>query len=89
MHGENRIINSGGDQGSQFTQHGIHKMPLTRDKPSAWMAKAQHDNIFIERLWKSEVRMHLSTAFEDGVQLYEGLDNYFTLQYRTVHQSSR
>jgi len=47
------------------------------------------DNIFIERLWKSVkyecIYLH---AFEDGVQLYEGLDNYFTF-YNTerLHQS--
>jgi len=37
------------------------------------------DKIFIERLWKSVkyecIYLH---AFEDGVQLYNGLDTYFT-----------
>jgi putative transposase len=36
------------------------------------------DNIFLERLWKSVkyecIYLH---AFEDGVQLYNGLDAYF------------
>jgi putative transposase len=37
------------------------------------------DNIFIECLWKSVkyecIYLH---AFEDGVHLYDGLNNYFT-----------
>lgn len=47
------------------------------------------DNIFIERLWKSVkyecIYLH---AFEDGVQLYNGLNAYFQF-YNTerLHQS--
>lgn len=47
------------------------------------------DNIFIERLLKSVkyecIYLH---SFEDGVQLYNGLDTYFTF-YNTerFHQS--
>ena len=47
------------------------------------------DNIFIERLWKSVkyecVYLH---AFEDGVELYEGLKNYFSFyNNERIHQS--
>lgn len=47
------------------------------------------DNIFIERLWKSVkyecVYLH---AFEDGMQLYEGLKKYFYFyNNERIHQS--
>jgi putative transposase len=47
------------------------------------------DNIFIERLWKSVkyecVYIHV---FDDGVQLYEGLQKYFYFYNKErLHQS--
>jgi putative transposase len=57
--------------------------------PSAWTVKAGIDNIFIERLWKTVkyecVYIHV---FEDGVELYNGLKDYFRF-YNTerLHQS--
>ncbi|MCK6640976.1 MAG: integrase core domain-containing protein, partial [Bacteroidia bacterium] len=36
------------------------------------------DNIFIERLWRSlKYECIYLNVFEDGVQLYEGIKNYF------------
>jgi putative transposase len=88
MHGKPEIINS--DQGSQFTSMEYTEMLLSKGIKISMDGKGRAiDNIFIERLWKSVkyecIYLH---AFEDGVQLYEGLDNYFTF-YNTVrlHQS--
>ena len=47
------------------------------------------DNIFIERLWKSvKYECVYLNVFEDGVQLYNGLDVYFNF-YNTerFHQA--
>jgi putative transposase len=88
MHGKPEIINS--DQGSQFTSMEYKEMVLSKGIKISMDGKGRAiDNIFIERLWKSVkyecIYLH---AFEDGVQLYEGLDNYFTF-YNTerLHQS--
>ena len=88
MHGKPEIINS--DQGSQFTSMEYTEMLLSKGIKISMDGKGRAiDNIFIERLWKSVkyecIYLH---AFEDGVQLYEGLDNYFTF-YNTerLHQS--
>ena len=87
-HGKPEIINS--DQGSQFTSMEYTEMLLSRDIKISMDGKGRAiDNIFIERLWKSVkyecIYLH---AFEDGVQLYQGLNNYFTF-YNTerLHQS--
>ena len=88
MHGKPEIINS--DQGSQFTSQEYTEMLLSKGIKISMDGKGRAiDNIFIERLWKSVkyecIYLH---AFEDGVKLYEGLDNYFTF-YNTerLHQS--
>jgi putative transposase len=88
IHGKPEIINS--DQGSQFTRMEYTEMLLSKGIKISMDGKGRPiDNIFIERLWKSVkyecIYLH---AFEDGVQLYEGLDNYFTF-YNTerLHQS--
>jgi len=89
-HGQPEIINS--DQGSQFTSYEYISLLTERDSPIAVSMDGKGraiDNIFIERLWKSVkyecVYLH---AFEDGVQLYEGLQQYFKF-YNTerLHQS--
>jgi putative transposase len=79
MYGQPEIINS--DQGSQFSGFEYTSLLTERDKPIAISMDGKGraiDNIFIERLWKSVkyecVYLH---AFEDGVQLYEGLQKYF------------
>jgi Transposase and inactivated derivatives len=88
IHGKPEIINS--DQGSQFTSQEYIEMLSNKGIKISMDGKGRAiDNIFIERLWKSVkyecIYLH---AFEDGVQLYEGLDNYFTF-YNTerLHQS--
>ena len=88
VHGKPGIINS--DQGSQFTSHEYTEMLSEKGIQISMDSKGRAiDNIFIERLWKSVkyecIYLH---AFEDGVQLYKGLDNYFTF-YNTerLHQS--
>ena len=94
QNGKPNIINS--DQGSQFTsqQHTslFFKADGTLDdemKISMDGKGRAIDNIFIERLWKSVkyecVYLH---AYEDSVQLYEGLKNYFHFyKHERIHQS--
>lgn len=89
-HGQPEIINS--DQGSQFTSVEYTTLLEQRDKPIKISMDGKGraiDNIFIERLWKSVkyecIYLH---AFEDGVQLYKGLQNYFSFYNRErLHQS--
>ena len=78
QHGTPEIINS--DQGSQFTsieytsllQH--HGINISMDGKGRAI-----DNIFIERLWRSvKYECIYINVFEDGVKLYEGLNQYFT-----------
>jgi putative transposase len=92
-HGKPEIINS--DQGSQFTSEEYLSL-FTDEKASGYGIKISMDgkgraidNIFIERLWKSvkyeNIYLH---AYEDGVQLYEGLKNYFQFyNHERMHQS--
>ena len=88
IHGKPEIINS--DQGSQFTSQEYAEMLSDKGIQISMDGKGRAiDNIFIERLWKSVkyecIYLH---AFEDGVQLYNGLDAYFHF-YNTerLHQS--
>lgn len=78
--GQPEIINS--DQGSQFTSFEYISLLTKRQNPIEISMDGKGraiDNIFIERLWKSVkyecIYLH---AFEDGVQLYKGFDEYFT-----------
>jgi len=89
-HGQPEIINS--DQGGQFSGYEYTSLLENRDQPVAISMDGKGraiDNIFIERLWKSVkyecVYIHV---FDDGVQLYEGLKEYFRF-YNTErpHQS--
>jgi putative transposase len=90
MHGQPEIINS--DQGSQFTSLDYIELLTQREKPISISMDGKGrcmDNIFIERLWKSVkyecVYLH---AFEDGVQLYNGLQQYFNFyNHERIHQS--
>lgn len=86
-HGKPKIINS--DQGSQFTSEEYTALFDDEMKISMDGKGRAIDNIFIERLWKSVkyecVYLH---AFEDGVQLYEGLKEYFSFyNHERLHQS--
>jgi putative transposase len=86
QHGKPEIINS--DQGSQFTSdewlQACAGMEISMDGKGRAL-----DNIFIERVWKSVkyecIYLHV---FEDGVQLYEGLKQYFQFyNHERIHQS--
>lgn len=90
MHGPPEIINS--DQGSQFTSYEYTSLLLERDEPIAISMDGKGralDNIFIERLWKSvKYECVYLYAYEDGVKLYKGLQQYFQF-YNTerLHQA--
>jgi putative transposase len=86
QHGKPEIINS--DQGSQFTSDewlaACEGIQISMDGKGRAL-----DNIFIERVWKTVkyecIYLH---AFEDGVQLYEGLREYFQFyNHERIHQS--
>jgi putative transposase len=86
-YGKPSIINS--DQGSQFTSFEYTSLFDKQMKISMDGKGRAIDNIFIERLWRSVkyecVYLH---AFEDGVQLYEGLGVYFRFyNHDRLHQS--
>lgn len=89
-YGYPEIINS--DQGSQFTSDEYTSLFTPDHIPTRISMDGKGrciDNIFIERLWRSVkyecVYLH---TFEDGVQLFEGLEEYFRF-YNTErgHQS--
>lgn len=87
VYGKPEIINS--DQGSQFTSEDYISLFDETMKISMDGKGRAIDNIFIERLWKSVkyecIYLH---AFEDGVQLYEGLEKYFNFyNQERYHQS--
>lgn len=86
QHGKPEIINS--DQGSQFTSdewfNACEGIQISMDGKGRAL-----DNIFIERVWKTVkyecIYLHV---FEDGVQLYEGLKDYFQFyNHERIHQS--
>jgi putative transposase len=86
LYGKPEIINS--DQGSQFTSdewvEACEGIQISMDGKGRAL-----DNIFIERIWKTVkyecIYLHV---FEDGVQLYEGLKEYFRFyNYERTHQS--
>jgi putative transposase len=90
LYGAPEIINS--DQGGQFTSDEYISLLTERERPVAISMDGKGraiDNIFVERLWKTVkyecVYIH---AFEDGVELYNGLKDYFRF-YNTErpHQS--
>lgn len=89
-HGQPEIINS--DQGSQFTSYEYTSLLLDRKNPIAISMDGKGraiDNIFVERLWKSVKYENIYLkAYEDGVQLYNGLKEYFTFyNHKRGHQS--
>lgn len=78
------------DQGSQFTSEVFTGLMKQRNIQISMDGKGRAiDNIFIERLWRTVkyeyVYLH---AVEDGVQLYAGLNKYFTFyNHQRPHQS--
>lgn len=77
IHGTPEILNT--DQGSQFTSDVFIKLLTNKGiQPSMDGKGRATDNIFIERLWKTVKYEHIYLKVpDDGVQLYEGLSEYF------------
>lgn len=87
-HGEPEIFNT--DQGSQFSSEIFTKQLLDKDIRISMDGKGRAiDNIFVERLWRSVKYEHIYLhVAEDGVQLYEGLKEYFSFyNHERPHQS--
>lgn len=90
QYGPPEIINS--DQGSQFTGYEYTSLLKERANPIQISMDGKGraiDNIFIERLWKSvKYECIYLRCFEDGVQLYNGLVEYFNFyNHERNHQS--
>lgn len=71
------IINS--DQGSQFTSEVYLDLLKANDIQISMDGKGRAiDNIYIERLWRTVKYEHIYLhAYEDGLTLYKGLNEYF------------
>lgn len=88
IYGKPEIFNT--DQGSQFTSEAFTKVLLDEDIQISMDGKGRAcDNIFIERLWRSvkyeNIYLH---AYQDGVELYDGLKKYFQFyNQERYHQS--
>lgn len=87
-HGQPEIFNM--DQGSQFTSPQFTDILTDKGITISMDGKGRAlDNIFIERLWRSvKYECIYLNVYENGVQLYQGLDDYFRF-YNTErkHQS--
>jgi len=87
-YGQPDIFNT--DQGSQFTSEVFTGLLKEKKVQISMDGKGRAiDNIFIERLWRTvkyeHVYLHIA---EDGVQLYEGLNKYFSFyNQQRPHQS--
>lgn len=77
QYGSPEILNT--DQGSQFTSDVfIAQLNQKGIQPSMDGKGRAIDNIFIERLWKTVKYEHIYLRVpDDGVKLYEGLNEYF------------
>ena len=90
INGYPEIINS--DQGSQFTADEYTSLFSADDIPTKISMDGKGrciDNIFIERLWRSvKYECIYLQVFENGTELYKGIDEYFKF-YNTNrgHQS--
>lgn len=87
-YGTPEIFNT--DQGSEFTAKGFvdilleHKIQVSMDGKGRAL-----DNIFIERFWRSVKYEYIYLVNpSSGMELYDGLTNYFNLYNRErIHQS--
>jgi putative transposase len=87
-HGNPEIFNT--DQGAQFTSEVFTGLLKAREVQISMDGKGRAiDNIFIERLWRSVKYEHIYLhVAEDGVELYEGLEKYFSFyNHERSHQS--
>ena len=88
QHGTPEIMNT--DQGSQFTSEVFTGLLKENNIQISMDGKGRAiDNIFIERLWRTVKYEHLYLRVpEDGVKLYEGLNEYFSFyNNERLHQS--
>lgn len=88
QHGKPEIVNT--DQGSQFTSDVFTELLKEKEIQISMDGKGRAiDNIFIERLWRTvkyeNIYLH---SYEDGMCLYEGLNEYFCFyNSKRLHQS--
>jgi putative transposase len=88
QHGKPEIMNT--DQGSQFTSDVFTGLLKEKEIQISMDGKGRAiDNIFIERLWRTVKYEHIYLKVaEDGVNLYEGLNEYFCFyNSERLHQS--
>jgi len=88
QHGQPEIVNT--DQGSQFTSEVFTELLKEKEIQISMDGKGRAiDNIFIERLWRSVKYEHIYLKVpDDGVGLYEGLNEYFCFyNNERLHQS--
>jgi len=87
-HGRPEIFNT--DQGSQFTSEVFINVLKNNEIQISMDGKGRAlDNIFIERLWKSVKYENVYlNVYENGVDLYKGLNQYFEFyNHERIHQS--
>lgn len=87
-HGKPEIFNT--DQGSQFTSEVFINVLKNNEIQISMDGKGRAlDNIFIERLWKSVKYENVYlNVYENGVDLYKGLNQYFEFyNHERIHQS--
>jgi putative transposase len=87
-HGKPEIFNT--DQGSQFTCDEFIEKLISRDIKVSMDGRGRaHDNIFVERLWRSVKYENVyPKAYETIEEAREGLREYFELyNNRRLHQS--
>ena len=88
QHGKPEIMNT--DQGSQFTSDVFTGLLKEKEVQISMDGKGRAiDNIFIERLWRTVKYEHIYLKVaEDGLCLYEGLNEYFCFyNSERLHQS--
>lgn len=78
IHGKPEIINS--DQGCQFTSEVYIRLLKDNEIQISMDGKGRAiDNIFIERLWRTVKYENIYlNVYEDGLNLFKGLQRYFT-----------
>lgn len=88
QHGRPEILNT--DQGSQFTSDVFTALLKENEIQISMDGKGRAiDNIFVERLWRTVKYEHIYLRIaDDGVCLYEGLNEYFCFyNSERLHQS--
>jgi putative transposase len=87
-HGKPEIFNT--DQGSQYTSEAFTEILSNNEIRISMDGKGRAiDNIFIERLWRTVKYeyVYLNPA-QDGVELYRGLQEYFSFYNCSRHHQS-